>query len=121
MVPKTVHAIVEDGKVILKGFVQWNFQRKAAEKAVRNVEGIIELKNRIKLDPSPSLEDVKKSITMALHRSAEADAKSLNIDIKDKKVILSGSVKTVAAKKEAIWAAWSIPGVEDVETHIVLY
>lgn len=46
-----VRALVRDGVVTLSGQVEWSFQRKAAEDAVRSLRGISSVINGIAQDP----------------------------------------------------------------------
>jgi osmotically-inducible protein OsmY len=49
-----ITASVIDGYVTLKGTLEWDFQRKAAEKCVREVAGVKGLANQIKIKLKPS-------------------------------------------------------------------
>jgi osmotically-inducible protein OsmY len=64
--------------------------------------------------------DVKSKIEAALKRSAEVDARHVNVAVADGKVILSGSVRSWFEKDEARNAAWSAPGVKDVDDQIMV-
>ena len=50
-VPKAVTAKVEQGWVTLEGQVPWNYQRDAAERAVRFLAGVVGVSNSITLKP----------------------------------------------------------------------
>lgn len=69
---------VERGWVWLQGDVEWQFQRSAAERAIRFLTGVKGVTNLIKLRPlhaSPS--EVGKSIKGTLRRGAELDAEKI--------------------------------------------
>ena len=49
-VPQAVTAKVSNGAVTLEGKVDWNFQRDAAERAVRYIAGVSSVRNLIQLN-----------------------------------------------------------------------
>jgi osmotically-inducible protein OsmY len=118
LVPSAVHATVEDGTVILRGNVAWFFQKEAAERSLKNVMGIRELKNRIHVESNAKPVDVKRKILEALKRTAEEDAKNIRVEVEGSKVALYGTVHSRAALDDAEWAAWATPNVTEVETHV---
>ena len=63
---------------------------------------------------------MKKKIEDALVRSAETDAKRIQVEVRGDKVILTGTVRAWAEKQEAERVAWSAPGVASVENRIVV-
>ena len=71
---------VEDGWVTLEGSVEWQFQRQAAEDAVRRTKGVRELTNLITVKPAASPTDVKARIEKALERNALVDAQGILLE-----------------------------------------
>ena len=67
---------------------------------------------------SPS--DLKQNIEKALLRNAETDAEHITVEVQGSKVILRGTVRSYAEKQEAADAAWSAPGVTEVDNRIVI-
>ncbi len=115
IVPKdSVKVTVENGVVTLSGQVRWQFERNAAEDAVRRLYGVVDVVNNIKLKVQPQPTDIKSRIESALKRSAELDSNSIRVSVSDGTVTLKGTVDTWAARDTAEDAAWSAPGVRTV-------
>ncbi len=109
---------VEDGWVYLDGTAEWEYQKKAADNAVKDIVGVARIINRISLKPTVNAKDVKSKIMAAFHRSATIDAGNISIETTGTKITLHGTVRSWAERKEAENAAWSAPGVTDVVNEI---
>jgi len=109
---------VEKGVVTLGGQVDWQFQRKQAENAVHNLTGVLGITNLIRVSARPQTREIKDKIQQALRRSAELDASHVTVHAEGGTVILGGKVHAWYERDLAEQAAWSAPGVTDVEDRI---
>ncbi len=113
-IPKAVTANVHAGAVTLEGQVSWNFERDAAQRAVRNLSGVVTVYNAITLKPHTSSAQVKEKIQSALQRQANSDANAIHIATSGSRVTLTGHVSSWQSMEDASNAAWAAPGVTEV-------
>lgn len=116
-----IKSTVRDGWLTLEGEVEWEFQRRAAERAVRNITGVKGVSNLIAVKPEHvSPYDVSAKIKETLRRSAEFDADRITVEAHDGTVTLNGTVRSYAERRDAERAAWSAPGVTKVDDYIAV-
>jgi osmotically-inducible protein OsmY len=115
-----ISVVVTNGWVTLSGQVDWDYQRAAATRIVRDLTGVIGVTNDISVAPHVSASDVRSKIEAALKRSAEVDARRINVAATDGKVVLSGNVHSWFERNQARRAAWAAPGVTQVDDRIAI-
>jgi osmotically-inducible protein OsmY len=122
--PGKVIPKVENGYITLTGEVNYDFQRRAAEKAVRYIPGVKGVINLITIKPKVEAEEVKKSVKQqideALKRMAAVDAENIQVEVQGSEIVLRGTVRSWAERHEAEKAAWAAPGVTSVKNYITV-
>lgn len=111
---------VQNGWITLSGEAEWNYQRTAAEEAVRKLSGVLGVSNLITVLPRVDAIDIKLLIENALKRSAEIEAAGVRVNVSGGTVTLEGNVQSWRERSVAEQAAWAIPGVGFVEDRLVV-
>jgi osmotically-inducible protein OsmY len=115
-----ITAKVSKGWLSLQGEVNWQFQRNAAERAVRYLAGVKGIANGIRVAATPARADIKLRIEAALKRAAEVDAGHIGVETEGHLVTLRGTVRSLAEKNDASRAAWGTLGVNQVANLLVV-
>ncbi|QCX38567.1 BON domain-containing protein [Aureibaculum algae] len=109
---------VEDGWVYLTGEVKWEFEKKAAKKAIENLTGVKYVVNNISLKNNIDISDIETKIKKAFERSADIDANNISVKTEGHTVKLSGKVHSLKEKDEARNTAYFAPGVWSVDNEL---
>ncbi len=120
-----IMTVVQNGHITLNGDVDWKYQKEAAEDSVRHLNGVTGVTNWITIKPSTPVvkeSEVKNRIEGALRRNARLLLASQKIQVESSgsKVVLRGSVGSLAEFEEAEASAWSAPGVTHVENNLIV-
>jgi osmotically-inducible protein OsmY len=115
-----VTAKVEKGWITLRGEVAYEYQRRAAERAVRHLPGVRGVTNLITVKPRVMPSNIKAQIEETFQRQAAFDANSIAVEVSGGEVTLRGKVRSWAERYEAEKAAWRAPGVTAVHNHITV-
>ncbi len=113
---------VSNGWVVLRGEVEWEYQKRAAERSVRRLSGVRGVTNGLTVRPrsQPIPEQLKDQIELALVRSVETDAERVTVEVRGDQVILVGTVRSWLEREEAERVAWSAPGITTVDNQITV-
>lgn len=116
---EAIRVTVQRGWLTLAGQVNWQYEKRAAEDAVRKLSGLVGVTNNITIAPSVEPSDIQKKIEDALRRRAEVEAKAIRVKVHDQsKVRLEGLVDSWDERQEAENAAWSVAGVQAVDNRL---
>ena len=116
-----VQISVQSGWIKLTGKVEWQYQKTAAEDAMRHLAGVIGVTNQIEIKPRPSTHDIKQRIENALKRNAELEAQEIKVNVLGNGAVrLEGRVHAWSERRAAERAAWSAAGVKTVEDRITI-
>ena len=112
-----VKATIRNGWVTLNGTTTWQFQRAAAERAVRQVAGVKGVANSIVVE-QVSVDDLQARIEDAFRHVAEADAHAVKVESHNGTVVLSGTVHSDAEREAAERALLAAPGVNRLDDQL---
>lgn len=115
-----VSVSLSQGWVTLTGMLPWQFQKDAAARLVSDLKGVRGVSNLITVQPSARVDDIQAKIEAAFRRSAEIDARRIDVNVQGGHVTLSGNVHTWTEREEATRAAWAAPGVTRVEDRLAV-
>lgn len=117
----TVKVTVEDGCMTLSGTVDWQFQRQAIEEDLRRLAGVVGVKNEIAIRRVSRTNDIRHSITDAMHRRADVEAAQIHVAVDEAgRVTLKGKVVDWRARNAVEDAAWLVAGVKDVDNRVTV-
>lgn len=120
--PKHVVDVSVSRRVVtIRGAVEWNFQRQAAEAVVRDLDGVVDVVNLVTVRPRAPRKLVKQSIERALQRNALLGARTIEVETRGGTIFLSGSVASAQERREAERSAWAAPGVRDVVNRLTVH
>ncbi len=121
MVPSDkVTVKVSKGWLTLEGELRWDYQRRAAERAVRDLPGVRGVSNLITIKPRVEPQNVKEKIEQTFNRVATLDANRISVQVDGSQVTLRGTVHSWIERHEAEKAAWAAPGVTAVHNYITV-
>jgi osmotically-inducible protein OsmY len=112
-----IHSTVAGGAVTLEGVVESVSKRDDAERAIRNLAGVRDVRNEITVEP-PDVEpaQLRAAIERALERHAVHAAKHLEIEVHGGDVILRGDVP-LSERAAVVGAVTGTRGVRHVDDH----
>jgi osmotically-inducible protein OsmY len=120
-VPEGIEVTAKNGNLTLTGTVNYGSQRTAAEKAVRELTGVRNVKDEIEVAFAVDPADVSELVKQALDRSALVpDDSDVVVGTREGTVTLTGHVRTRAERDAVVGAAWMGYGVMAVVDELVV-
>jgi hyperosmotically inducible protein len=122
---REINVETKDGTVMLRGKVDTDEAKKAAEETAKLIDGVKSVKNELQVVP-PSKRDVvdekDDAITKRVkqHLAKDTRLKDANISVKtnDGVVSLTGEVPDLTTSAKASWTAWKVSGVKSVKNDL---
>ncbi|WFF00811.1 BON domain-containing protein [Micromonospora sp. WMMD964] len=113
---------VSAGWVTLHGDVEWEYQRRAAERAVSRLTGVRGVSNGIAVRPAapPDGRNLADRIVDALARAGATEAERISVRVHGDTAVLAGLVHSMPERAEVEQVAWSAPGIREVQNHIAV-
>ncbi|MFC3500682.1 BON domain-containing protein [Micromonospora krabiensis] len=113
---------VSGGWVTMHGEVEWEYQRRAAERVVSRLTGVRGVSNGITVRPAVRADgyDLAERIVDALARSRATEAERVTVRVHGDTVLLSGLVHSMPERAEVERVAWSAPGIREVQNHLAV-
>ncbi len=116
---KRIRSTVSGGLVTLEGDVDFYTERADAERAVRNLAGVVGIHNRIEVTSREGLRhDVRQAIEGALARQFGRELKRLRLDVTDGQVRVSGNVHSRAEREAIVGAIRGTRGVRRIKDEL---
>ena len=119
-IPDTVQAAVHNAHVTLTGKVDWLYQKRQAEKAVRHIAGLRGVLNHITVVPRGAERDLRRRIVQSMHANADIDARHIKVTVSGGLARLTGTVRTWLQRTAIEHTVADAPGVTEVENCLLV-
>lgn len=116
----TVKVKVDDGWVTLEGVVNWDYQRRRAERATRFLRGVKGITNLLRVKERPTPGDLRQRIKRALERRIDEEAERVSVSVEGDRVVLTGTVASWTDRDDIEDAVWAAPGISEVENNLTV-
>jgi osmotically-inducible protein OsmY len=119
----TFEVLVENGFVTLTGTAATILEKNAAGDDARDTEGVLRVKNMIKVQPPNRIsdEDIRKSVEAAYKNSPYVTESQVDVSVVLGRVYLNGTVESFFEKDKAGELAAKQKGVVDVQNNLAVY
>jgi hyperosmotically inducible periplasmic protein len=122
---RQINVETKKGVVMLRGKVDTDEAKTAAEDTAKGIDGVKSVKNELQVVAPAKREAVEEKddiITERVKREINKDAKlkKANIDVKTNAgvVSLSGEIPDITSSAKASWTAWKVVGVKSVKNDL---
>jgi len=111
--------VADSGTVTLTGTVRTLAERDEAEHAIRTLDGVRYVVNRIAVDaPTVAPDSLRATIAAALARRASREATHVDVAVDGDTVVLTGSVDSWIERRAVVGAARGTAGVRRVDDRL---
>ena len=124
---RQIHVVTTNNVVMLRGKVESDSAKQAAEEITKMLDGVKTVKNNLKVVAPVKRELVEakdEAITARVREKIAKDAHLKRSDIAvqtDAGVVsLTGEVEDILTSADASWTAWLVPGVKSVNNDITV-
>ena len=117
---RMIQILVHDGRVVLEGTVEWDYQRQRVVNVIRRLRGVLDVRNSIIVQPTIIASDIKGEIEAAFKRNAVIDAERVKVLVEGSQITLKGEVGSWAERDQAYKTAVSAPGVVNVVNELTI-
>ena len=115
-----IQTTVANGWVTLEGDVEYYSERVDAERAVRDLAGVLGVSNQITVKSAVDPEKVKFLIEDVLELRADREANRIKVKVEEGEVILTGVVTSWNEKQAILGAVGHMPGVTAIDDHLII-
>jgi len=116
----TLKVTVDDAWITLDGVVNWDYQRKRAERTLRYLTGIKGVTNHLRVKERATPGDLRQRIKRALERRIDEEASRISVSVEEDIVTLSGTVPSWTDRNDIEDAVWAAPGVTNVKNKLTV-
>jgi len=116
-----------EGRVMLRGKVDSDEAKRAAEGIAAGLDGVKTVKNELQIvAPSTrdAVEEKDEAITVRVkaHFAKDAHLKNAAMDVRTNAGVVSptGEVRDIMTSAQASWTAWQVPGVKAVKNDLTV-
>ena len=122
-----INVATTDGAVIIRGKVDTDAAKQAAESIAKGIEGAKTVKNDLQVvapTKREAVDDKDEAITARVNEQMAKDTQLKTAGIKAQTnagvVSLSGEVPDLTTSAQASWSAWQVPGVKSVKNDLTV-
>ena len=122
-----INVATTDGAVIIRGKVDTDAAKQAAESIAKGIDGAKTVKNDLQVvapTKREAVDDKDEAITARVNEQMAKDAQLKTAGIKAQTnagvVSLSGEVPDLTTSAQASWSAWQVPGVKSVKNDLTV-
>lgn len=124
---RQINIDTKNGEVILRGKVDTEEAKTAAEEVAKNIENVRRVKNELQVVAPARREAVDDNddaisdrVKKALDRDDSLRRADIDVKVNAGVVTLTGEAPDMMAKSKASWLAWKLPGVKSVQNDLTV-